>query len=151
MPIKILRTALGLSVLLALAGCASSAPGTAPENPAQGGTVVTPDAPSAFTPVDWSQLPEWVPTDLPMPSGDFRWAIPFDGGIQIDFELRDAAEGQKLVDALKAKGFEETQYVDHPSGNGATWTMESPTIRAGVVLSETNTAKPLLTYNVQDK
>lgn len=103
-----------------------------------------------FAPVVAADIPDWVPADLPMPEGDYLRGIPYDLGVQLDFALADEGAAQRLVDALLALGYVETQYTEHPGGTGATWFTEGPEIRANVVLTDTDT-EPLLSYNLEQR
>ncbi|HTN57918.1 MAG TPA: hypothetical protein VL043_06605, partial [Protaetiibacter sp.] len=112
--------AAALAAGLALTGCAASAPDepvvdeTTTVDEAPAGEEPAGDEPAAFTPVDATQVPDWVPAELPMPDGDYLWAAPYDLGVQLQFGLRDAGGAQALVDELLALGYVETQYTEHP-------------------------------------
>ncbi|WP_028655626.1 hypothetical protein [Nocardioides sp. J54] len=95
------------------------------------------------TEVDRSQLPDWIPDDLPMPVGEFvtanRYECEFvcDYGHSLMFMVDDMGRADTLVEALITYGHRQTDVNDDFDGrHRKVWFTEGPQVRANVVVEK---------------
>lgn len=145
-----------ITIAMILTGCSTS-PGTAPTPPhaEQPGSSQTdgaaPSAPEAEPArVNAADLPEWFPTAIPMPAGDYRRTVPDDAGATLTFDIADEQVILDLVAALDRAGYALTAADDHGEG-WKTWFTESTDYRANIAARDLGTADAWIDYRIEPK
>lgn len=142
-----------VALALLLVGCASNdqvaTEATEESSPSAESASPSSSEPS-LSPVNEADLPDWFPSGIPMPAGDYRRGVTDDSGVTLTFGISGEQVILDLVEELAAAGFGQTALDEHGEG-WKTWFTESEEHRVNIAARDLGTSEAWIDYRIEPK